>query len=224
VYEESLEREIFYHVPILHCRDHEPFIWAQSLDTYIVVEKIPCVPSNKEVYAPIDWGIEYRTYVDTSLWYLGTVDIFRVTNTLSHIGYKVVHEDTMVCSGIQQYKMVYDAMQWVLGTFPSRIPLDRDFKHIIEFGSPKIDEWMDEIHGEAYSLDIYLRLEYHYSRDREQDILRIDLICYFESLVIPLGLTKAPATFQSCRKWHWNLVLFSDATSIFNKTWRVRMS
>jgi hypothetical protein len=40
--------------------------------------------------------------------------------------------------------------------FPPGRPLDEDFRNIIEFGSPRIDEWMDELHGEGYSLEIDL--------------------------------------------------------------------
>jgi len=53
LYEESLDTEDFDHVSILHCMDHEPFIWAQRLATKIVVEQIPCGPTNKEVSAPV---------------------------------------------------------------------------------------------------------------------------------------------------------------------------
>jgi hypothetical protein len=67
VYEENLERKDFYHALILHCKDHELFLLAQGLDTKMVVEKIPCGLTNKEVYAPTDLGIEYMKYVDTSL-------------------------------------------------------------------------------------------------------------------------------------------------------------
>jgi hypothetical protein len=37
--------------------DHEIFILVQGLATEEVVEKIPCGPSNKEVYALVDWGL-----------------------------------------------------------------------------------------------------------------------------------------------------------------------
>jgi hypothetical protein len=54
VYEDRFGIEGFDHVPIFHCKDHEPFIFFQGLSTQIVVKKIPCGPSNKEVYAPFD--------------------------------------------------------------------------------------------------------------------------------------------------------------------------
>jgi hypothetical protein len=77
VLEERFDIEDFDRAPVLHCRDHEPFLLAQGLATEEVVEKIPCGPANKEVYAPVDWGIEYRTDVDTSLWDPSSVDISR---------------------------------------------------------------------------------------------------------------------------------------------------
>jgi hypothetical protein len=45
-------------------------------------------------------------------------------------------------------------------------PPNGEFIHIIEFGSPRINEWMDELHGEEYSLEIDLQLGYHQSRDK----------------------------------------------------------
>jgi hypothetical protein len=109
VFEERFDTEDFECASVLHCRDHELFLLSQGLATEIVVEQIPCGPTNKEVYAPVDWGTKYRMVVDTSLWDLGSVDISRVIDTESHMGYMVVHDDTMVCNGIQQ---------WDFGTFP----------------------------------------------------------------------------------------------------------
>jgi hypothetical protein len=120
-----LTQEGFDRAPVLHCRDHESFLLAQGLATEEVVEKIPCGPANKEVYAPVDWGIEYRTYVDTSLWDPSSVDISGVIDTVAHIGYRVVHDDTRVCSGIQQYTTVYGGVQWVFGMIPLGRPPDR---------------------------------------------------------------------------------------------------
>jgi hypothetical protein len=65
-----------------------------------------------------------------------------------------------------------------------------DFRHILEFGSPRIDEWMNEIHGEEYSSKIYLQLGYHQSRDIEKDTCMFTLRCYLQFLVMPFELTK----------------------------------
>jgi hypothetical protein len=60
---------------------------------------------------------------------------------------------------IQWYEVVYNNIQWCtigFGMFPLRGPLYKGFIHIIDFGSPRIDEWMDELHGEEYSMEIEL--------------------------------------------------------------------
>jgi hypothetical protein len=111
VLEERFDTEGFDHAPVLHCRDHESFLVAQGLATKEVVEKIPCGPTNKEV-APVDWGIEYRTVVDTSLCDSGSVDISGVLDTMAYIEYRwymmiqwcavvynSIHLCTVVCSG-----------------------------------------------------------------------------------------------------------------------------
>jgi hypothetical protein len=54
VYKESFDIEGFYHAPIFQCRDQELFILAQGLATKMIVEKIPCEPTIKELYAPVD--------------------------------------------------------------------------------------------------------------------------------------------------------------------------
>ena len=101
VFEESFDTKGFDHASIFHCREHESFLWAQGLDTKIVVEKIPYGPTNKDLYAPVDWGTKYMVVVDTSLSDPGSIDISRVIDSKAHMGYMMVHDDTMVCNGIQ---------------------------------------------------------------------------------------------------------------------------
>jgi len=61
----------------------------------MVVEKVPFGPSNKEVYAPEDWGTQYRTDVHTSPYDPGSLDISIVIDRVAHIGYIMVHDYTM---------------------------------------------------------------------------------------------------------------------------------
>jgi hypothetical protein len=69
---------------------------------------------------------------------------------MAHIGYRWYMM-------IRWCAVVYNSIhgvQWCngfLGNFPLERPLRRDFRHIIELGSPKIDEWMNEFPGEEYS-------------------------------------------------------------------------
>ena len=77
----------------------------------------------------------------------------------------------------------------------------------------------DEFHGEVHSSKIDLRLEYHLGWDSEQDS-HVTILRYpYEFLVMPLGLTNAPTTYQIFLQLHRCLFLFFDSLSIYNKTW-----
>jgi hypothetical protein len=70
VLEERYDAEGFDVAPVLHCGDHEPFLLesplkAQRLVTKEITEHIPCGPTNKEVYASMDWVDRYMTDMDT---------------------------------------------------------------------------------------------------------------------------------------------------------------
>jgi hypothetical protein len=122
VLEERFDTKDFENALFFHCRDHEPFFLAQGLAIEEVVEKISCGQASKEVYAPVDWGIVYRTDVDTSLWDTSSFDICRVIVAMEHKGKHVVHEDVVMFNSIQHYIVVCDGIKWVFGMFPLRRP------------------------------------------------------------------------------------------------------
>ena len=92
-------------------------------------------------------------------------------------------------------RMFLDYMELNKNTIKNRYPI------------PRIDEMIDEMHGEVYFSKVYMQSRYHQIQVMEEDIHKTTFRCHYgnyEFLVMPFRLTKALATFQSCANHIFN--------------------
>lgn len=130
----------------------------------------------------------------------------------------------MVSSSMHESSLAYISVQWSFGAFPLRKPPNRDLEHTIDLRLPRIGKRMGEPHRVAYTSISDLHWGCQQMRAREQVIHRVVPKYYQGFLVMPLGLTNASVTLQSCKQWQRHPLPLFDALTIHSRTWEGHLS
>ena len=163
-----------------------------------------------DVFAPLPAGLPPARQVDHTIELVpGSKPCFRPTYRMSPLELKEVRKqlDELLSKGwvrpsVSPYRAPILFVKKKEGTLRMCVDYRELNKQIVKnrYPLPRQDELLDQLHGAQCSSKIDLQSGYHQVRVAPQDISKTAFgtrFGHFEFLVLPFGLTNAPATFMS---------------------------
>jgi hypothetical protein len=193
------------------------------LEAREIVEHLPYGPASEEVYMSMDWVDRYMTGMDT-LWDTDMAIIGRVLGSVTRAGHQLVQGDTVVCGNMQGFSLAYGSGQWSFGVFPPGRPPNKVLEHTLDLRLPRIEEWMGQPQGAAYTSIIELHRGCQQMRIREPKTHRSVPKYHQGVFVMTLGLTNTLVTLQSYRHLSRHLLLWVDALSRTREDYQSQLS
>ena len=101
-----------------------------------------------------------------------------------------------------------------------------------QYSNPQVDDLLNQLNGSKYYIKIYLMFGYHQVPIESNDVWKTTFNskeAYFEWLVIPFGLTKAPTIFMRLMDdilrpfTNFFVVLYLEFIINFNKSWEAHL-
>ena len=163
-----------------------------------------------DVFAPLPAGLPPARQVDHTIELQpGAQPCWRLTFRMSPLELKEVRkqlDDLLEKGWIRPSQSPYRAPILLVGKKKGTLRMCVDYRELnkqtvkYRYPLPRQDELLDQLHGAKFFSKVDLQSGYHQVRVADQDVFKTAFgtrYGHFEFLVLPFGLTNAPATFMS---------------------------